>query len=133
MQLDGGAAAPFPRRFVVRYSLEEARSIADRRSRTQMSLAQSGSAWVRLIVLALLVAGLALVAWAYGALSPSGLPLVAALLSGAFIAGVYAGWTEIGSLSRRTLSVLHDRGSWAFGPWEVVVTEEAVAGAAEGS
>jgi hypothetical protein len=132
MVLEGSTAAPFPRRFVLQYSFYEARRNTDRRSRGQRSLARPGRTWTRLIILALVVSGFSLLGRASGALSASGVPLVAALLSGAFIAGVFAGWMEIGSMSKHALSALHAQGSKGFGPWDMVVTDEALAGTSQG-
>jgi hypothetical protein len=131
MASEPNTADPFPRRFVVSYSLEEALRIYDRRARRQASLAGSGQSWTRLIILALLASVLSGLAQAYGALSQTGLPLVATLLSGAFILGVYAAWMEVGSITKRSIRVLHDQGV-GFGPWDVDLSGEALVGSSRG-
>jgi hypothetical protein len=131
MTLKTKDAAPFPTRFELKYSLEEMLRYNDRRWRRQEALADSQSSWARLIAFTFLASSLSFLALAAGVLSKNGLPLVAVLLSAAFLGGLYVAGFESSRTSKRILETLYDRGK-GFGPWDIVVSEQTIEGREEG-
>jgi hypothetical protein len=129
--LETTAAAPFPTRFEVKYSLEEALRYGDAKSRSQSAAAGSGHTWSRLTVLALLVSGLSLLAEAAGLVAGSAVPAVATLFGLAFILGLYAAWMEVGNQSKRIARTLHASDD-SLGVWHVTVTDDVLEATARG-
>jgi hypothetical protein len=124
-------APPFPRRFEVRYSLDEALMARNRKWRRQTLFAGTGSSWPRLISFIFLASGLCFLPLATGSLDKEGLPLVATLLSAAFVSGMYAAWGESRRMLKRTLGPLRAQGK-AFGPWDVAVSDTMLEASAGG-
>jgi hypothetical protein len=126
------AVRAFPSRFEMRYSLDEAMRYTAARQRSQQQVTGSGRAWTRLICLAFLMSGLGLVARALGLVEAEAMPAVATLFAVAFVAGVYAAWTEMGFASKRANRVLLDHGGVGFGPWQVAIGEQALEASVSG-
>jgi hypothetical protein len=124
-------AAPFPMRFELQYSQDEAFRNWDRRLRREMSLASSPPEWTGYLVLTVVAVSLPFLALAAGALPASGLPLVALLIGLGFILGEYMASIENRRIMKRTVKALHEQ-SAEFGPWDVSVTERALEASRDG-
>src|SRR5215475_12145653 len=125
MASEANLAAPFPRRFEVHYSLDEALMARSRRWRRQVLLADTRSSWPRLIAFTFLAACLSFLPLAMGSLDKGGLSLMATLLGAAFLCGMYVAWGESTSLLKRALGALRDQGK-AFGPWDVTISDTSL-------
>lgn len=125
--------APFPRRFEVRYSLDEALASNRRRRRHEALFAGTGTSWPRLITFTVLASGLSFLPLAASFLRKDGLSLVATLLSAAFLGGLYAAWSERTRQWKRAERAWRNRPQGvAFGPWDVAVSDAAIEASGKG-
>jgi hypothetical protein len=123
-------AAPFPMRFELRYSQDEALRNYERTLQRQMSLVGSRRALGHLVMVTVAV-GLPFLGLAAGALPASAVPPMGLLIGLAFMGGEYMASIENRGTMKRIVKALHEQ-SAEFGPWDVTVTERTLVASRDG-